>query len=119
MIGQVGFVLSGFTTGLLWAQFTGCQAGSRRSSLADRKRVGQCPLIVVERSETTLYVFPSFATCVSDACSAIQQRKMSSTTHTKKGKVAHARKYRGGRRAQRGDHLCTDKKVDVHTTEEK
>ena len=75
--------------------------------------------IVVERSETTLYVFPSFATCVSDACSAIQQRKMSSTTHTKKGKVAHARKYRGGRRAQRGDHLCTDKKVDVHTTEEK
>ena len=43
-------------------------------------------LIVVERSETTLYVFPSFATCVSDACSAIPQRKMSSTTHKKREK---------------------------------
>ena len=31
----------------VWAQFTGCQGGSRRSSLADRKRVGECPLIIL------------------------------------------------------------------------
>ena len=68
--------------------------------------------IVVERSETTLYVFPSSATHVVLSKGVTQRRTQRRKMREKSGSHAFwaSEKYRGGRRAKRGDPPCTIKK---------